>query len=128
MKTRSTTPKTIDDYIAGFPADVQAILQMVRQTISKAAHEAEETISYQIPTFKLHGKYLIYFAGYQKHIGLYPVPRGSEKFKRELAAYGGGKGTLRLPLDQPIPYGLITRIVKFRIRDNQERAKRRRSN
>ena len=123
MKTNKTKPKNIDDYIAGFPDEVQMILEKVRTTIKKAAPRAEETISYQIPSFNLNGSYLIYFAAYKKHIGLYPAPRGHEKFKKELSAYEGGKGTLRFPLDQPIPFGLITRIVKFRAKENLERAK-----
>ena len=123
MKTSKTTPKSIDAYIAGFPNDVQQILEKIRKTIRKAAPGAEETISYLIPTFTLKGKYLVYFAAYKKHIGLYPAPRGSEKFKKELSRYEGGKGTVRFPLDKPIPLALITRIVKFRIKQNLEREK-----
>jgi uncharacterized protein YdhG (YjbR/CyaY superfamily) len=92
-------------------------------TIRKAEPDAEETISYQIPTFTLKGKYLVYFAAYKKHIGLYPAPRGNEKFKKELSDYEGGKGTVRFPLDKPIPFGLIKRIVKFRVKENLERAR-----
>jgi uncharacterized protein YdhG (YjbR/CyaY superfamily) len=123
MRTDSTTPTTIDNYIAGFPKDVQEILEKIRLTIRKAAPDAEETISYQIPTFTLKGKYLVYFAAYKKHIGLYPAPRGSEKFKQELSGYEGGKGTIRFPFDKPIPFDLISRIVKFRVKENLERAK-----
>ena len=111
------------EYIAGFPPEVQKILKKIRLTIRKAAPGAEEKISYGIPTFTLKGQYLIYFAGYQKHVSLYPAPRGAEKFKKELAGYAGGKGTVRFPLDQPIPFDLITKIVKFRIKENLERAK-----
>jgi uncharacterized protein YdhG (YjbR/CyaY superfamily) len=110
----SSSPKDIDDYIAGFPADVQKTLRKIRATIHKAAPKAEEAIKYQIPTFVLNGN-LIHFAAYKNHIGLYPAPRGAAEFKDELAAYEGGKGTLRFPLDEPIPYGLISRIVKFRV-------------
>ncbi|HZQ10589.1 MAG TPA: DUF1801 domain-containing protein [Anaerolineae bacterium] len=123
MKSSQSSPKTIDEYIAGFPSDVQDILQKVRLTIRQAAPDAEETISYKIPTFTLNGKYLIYFAAYKKHIALYPAPTGIEKFKQALTAYGGGKGTLKFPLDKPIPYSLITRIVKFRAKENLGRAK-----
>ena len=123
MKTSKTAPKDIGAYIAGFPTDVQQILEKIRKTIRKAAPEAEETISYLIPTFNLKGTYLIYFAAYKKHIGLYPAPRGNERFKKELSRYEGGKGTVRFPLDQPIPLALITRIVKFRIKQNLEREK-----
>lgn len=120
MKKKRTPPRNIDAYIAGFPDDMQSILKKIRLTIRKAAPEAEEKISYQIPSFTLHGG-LIYFAAFKKHIGLYPAPRGAEKFKKELAAYEGGKGTVRFPLDKPIPYGLITRIVKFRANENLAR-------
>ena len=123
MKTNQTPAKDIDEYIAGFPGDVQEILEKIRMTIRTAAPEAEETISYRIPTFTQKGKYLIYFAAYKKHIGLYPAPRGSEKLKKELSGYEGGKGTVRFPLDKPIPFGLIKRIVKFRVKENLERAK-----
>ncbi len=123
MRINKSVPRNIDAYIAGFPNDVQEILEKIRQTIRKAAPDAEETISYLIPTFTLKGKYLVYFAAYKKHIGLYPAPRGSEKFKKELSRYEGGKGTVRFPLDKPIPLALITRIVKFRIKQNLEREK-----
>ena len=122
MRANQTTPKNIDEYIAGFPNNVQEILERIRMTIRKAAPGAEETISYQIPTFTLKGKYLIYFAAYKKHIGLYPAPRGVQKFEKELSAYEGGKGTVRFPFDKPIPFGLIGRIVKFRVKKNLERA------
>lgn len=107
--------KDIDEYIAGFPVHVQDILQKIRTTIKKAAPDADEAIAYQIPTFKIGGKNLIHFAAFAKHIGLYPAPRGVEEFKAELAVFGGGKGTVQFPLDRPVPYDLITRIVKFRI-------------
>ena len=123
MRGTKTAPKDIDEYIAGFPDDVQKRLERIRITIKKAAPDSEETISYQIPTFTLKGKYLVYFAAYRKHIALYPAPRGNEKFKKELSSYEGGKGTVRFPLDKPIPFGLIARIVKFRIKENLERAK-----
>lgn len=111
-----TTPKSIDQYIAGFPKDVQAILKKVRTTIRKAAPGAEESISYGIPTFKLNGRPLIYFAGHKSHIGLYPMTADiKKKFKKELSGYEGGKGTLKFPLDEPIQYALISRLVKFRV-------------
>jgi uncharacterized protein YdhG (YjbR/CyaY superfamily) len=122
MRTNQTAPKDIDGYIATFPNDVQEILEKIRMTIRKAAPDAEEIISYQIPSFTLKGKYLIYFAAYKKHIGLYPAPRGIEKFKKELSLYGSGKGTLKFPLDKPIPFNLISRIVKFRAKENLETA------
>ena len=109
------TAANIDEYIQGFPDDVQKILQKIRKTIQKAAPGATEAISYQIPTFKLDGKNLIHFAGFKNHIGVYPAPREADEFKEELAAYKGGKGTVQFPLDQPIPYDLIRRIVKFKL-------------
>ncbi|TMC52471.1 MAG: hypothetical protein E6J26_09185 [Chloroflexi bacterium] len=124
MKTNQTAPQTIDEYIAGFPPDVQAILQRIRQTIQKAAPGAQETIKYQMPTFMLNGN-LVYFAAFKNHIGFYPVPTGIEKFKRELAPYKQSKGSVQFPLDRPIPYGLIRRIVKFRVKENLARAKAR---
>ena len=123
MKSKSRIAKNIDEYIAAFPGEVQEILEQIRVTIKRAAPGVEEKISYQIPTFTLKGDYLIYFAAYKKHVGLYPAPRGSEEFRKELSAYEGGKGTVRFPLDRPIPFGLIRRIVKFRIKQNLERAR-----
>ena len=117
MKTKRTAAKNIDEYIAGFPPEVQEVLEKVRTTIKKAAPRAEESISYEIPTFKLNGKRLIYFAGFKNHISVYPAPRGAEEFKEELAAYEGGKGTVQFPLDKPIPFGLINRIVKYRAKE-----------
>jgi uncharacterized protein YdhG (YjbR/CyaY superfamily) len=114
-------PKDIDTYIVGFPSDVQTILQRIRQTIHEAAPEAQETISYQMPTFTLHGN-LVHFAAFKHHIGFYPVPSGIEAFKDELAAYKQGKGSVQFPLDQPIPYDLIRRIVVFRVQENLAKA------
>lgn len=121
MKTEKTSPRTIDEYIAGFPKDIQAILQKIRMTIRKAAPDAEEAIKYQIPTFTLKGN-LVHFGAYKNHIGFYPAPRALEEFKKELSAYEGSKGTVRFPFDKPIPHALISRIVKFRVRKNLERA------
>src|SRR5687767_8489036 len=118
MKTKRVAPQSIDAYIAGFPPKVQALLKQLRTTILRVAPGAEETISYQIPAFRLAGKVLIYFAAFRKHIGLYPAPRGAAELKDELAAYAGGKGTVQFPLDQPLPLGLVRRIVKFRARQN----------
>ena len=121
MRTNPTATQNIDEYIGGFPNDVQEILEKIRMTIRKAAPEARERISYQIPTFTLNGN-LVHFAAYKKHIGFYPAPRGIEKFKKELSVYEGGKGTVRFPLDKPIPFDLISRIVKFRVKENLKRA------
>lgn len=121
MKSDQSGYQSIDEYIASFPDDVQAILQQIRTTIQQAAPGAEETISYQMPTFKLHGN-LIHFAGYKQHIGLYPTPSGIEQFKEELANYKGAKGSVQFPLDQPMPLDLIRRITEFRIEENQAKA------
>ncbi len=125
MNTDRTVPKTIDEYIARCPPDVQKILEKIRLTIRKAAPDAEETISYKMPTFTLKGN-LVYFAVFKNHIGFYPIPTGIEKFKQELSVYKQGKGSVQFPLDKPIPYGLISKIVKFRVKENLARAKAKR--
>ena len=112
---------SIDEYIAGFPEEVQNKLTAVREVIRAAAPDAEERISYQIPTFTLKGN-LVHFAGYKNHIGFYPTSSGIEQFKNELSAYKGGKGTVRFPHDQPLPLDLISKIVAFRVKENLERA------
>jgi uncharacterized protein YdhG (YjbR/CyaY superfamily) len=122
MRTNQTVPKTIDEYIAGFPDEMQEILQKIRMAIRKTAPEAEEKISYQMPTFILKGDYLIYFAGYKKHVGFYPAPIADAEFKEELSAYASGKGTVKFPLDKPIPFDLIRKMVKFRVKKVLERA------
>ena len=115
---------TINEYIAGFPRETQKVLKQIRSTIKKAVPAAAvEVISYGIPSFKLNGKGLIYYAAFKKHIGLYPAPKSHEAFKKELAAYKGGKGTVQFPLDQPMPLTLITRIVKFKVKENLQRTK-----
>ncbi len=124
MQTGKSEPRTIDEYIALYPRDVQAILKKVRQTIKKAAPGAEETLKYRMPTFMLNGN-LVYFAGFKSHIGFYPIPTGIEAFKKDLAPYKQGRGSVQFPLDKPIPYGLITRIVKFRVKENLAKAKAR---
>jgi len=115
------SPKTIDEYISVFPKDTQEILKKIRATIQKAAPGAEETINYQMPTFTLKGN-LVHFAAFKNHIGFYPTPTGIEKFKKELSTYKGAKGSVQFPLDQPIPYSLIGKIVTFRVKENLERA------
>ena len=125
MQILQTAPTKIDEYIADFPRDVQEILEKIRVTIRIAAPDAEETIKYRMPTFTLKGN-LVYFAAFKKHIGFYPVPTGIEAFKNELSAYEGGKGSVKFPLDRPIPFDLISRIVKFRVKENLERAKMKR--
>lgn len=120
--------KNIDEYIAGFARDIQSSLEQVRATIHKAAPGAEERISYGIPAFRLDGKYLIYFAAHKKHIGLYPVPTGVVAFEKDFSRYHtSGKGTIRFPLDKPMPLRLIARIVKYRIGKNPENTARTKS-
>ncbi len=122
MPPTPSEPQTIDEYIAGFPPDVQVILQQVRATIREAAPGAEETIKYRMPTFLLDGN-LVYFAAFKNHIGFYPIPTGIEKFKKELSAYKTAKGSVQFPLDKPMPLALIRKIVKFRVKENLEKAK-----
>lgn len=118
--TSRSRPDTISEYITLFPSDVQEILEKIRSTISSAAPEAQETISYQIPAFTLNGT-LVYFAAFKKHIGFYPLVTGDARLEKAVSKYAGEKGNLRFPLDQPIPYRLIARIVKFRVRQNKAR-------
>ena len=121
MDKDQAIPRTIDEYIAGFPPDIQAILEKIRTTIRKAAPHAEEAISYRMPTFKLYGN-LVHFAAFKSHIGFYPVPTGLAAFKQDLSGYKTSKGAVQFPLDKPIPYGLIRKIVKFRVKENLEQA------
>lgn len=115
--------KTMDAYIASFPKDVQGILEKIRQTIREVAPEAVETISYQISTFKLNGKHLVYFAAWKDHIGFYATPSGNEAFKNELSQYKVSKGSIRFSLEKPIPMGLVKKIVRFRVKDIQVKKK-----
>ena len=124
MKTDQATPKNIDEYIAGFPQEVQETLEKMRVTIRKAAPNAEEAIKYRMPTFVLKGN-LVHFAAFKKHMGFYPTPTGIEKFKDELSVYEGAKGSVRFPLEEPVPFGLISKIVKLRVKENLEKAEAR---
>ena len=117
---------TMDAYIASFPKEVQAILEEIRQTIRKAAPGAIEAISYQIPTFKLNGSNIVHFAAWKDHIGFYATPSGNAAFKKELARYKVAKGSIQFPLDEPIPYDLVTKIVKFRVKETQVKKKTKR--
>ncbi len=112
-----TAPKNIDEYILGFPPEIQRILEEIRATIRAAAPQATEAISYQMPTFKLNGN-LVHFAAFKNHIGFYPVPSGIEAFKEELSQFKGAKGSVQFPLTKPMPLDLISRIVKFRVNEN----------
>jgi len=117
MDSNKAKPTTIDEYIAQCPEDVQQILQKVRAVIHEAAPDAVEKISYQMPSFYLKGS-LVWFAAFKNHIGFYPAPTGIEAFAEEIAPYKHAKGTIQFPLDQPIPYDLIRRIVEFRVAEN----------
>lgn len=119
--TKRIAAKTVDDYIKAFPTDVQARLQKIRKTIKATAPKADELISYGIAGYKYKGM-LIYFAGFKNHVSVYPAPRTVEPFKKELAGYGGGKGTVQFPNDEPIPFDLVKRIVQYRLKENEERS------
>jgi uncharacterized protein YdhG (YjbR/CyaY superfamily) len=121
-------PEDIDDYIAGFSPEVQAILQEIRSIIQKAVPDAEEKISYQIPAFTLGGKVFIFFAAFKKHIGLYPPVKGDAKLEKEVARYAGEKGNLQFPLSEPMPYALISRIAKFKAREHTVSPKPKKAN
>jgi uncharacterized protein YdhG (YjbR/CyaY superfamily) len=120
MDSKHVVYKSIDDYISGFPVEVQYLLQQVRLKIKELAPRAEEAISYGIPTFKLNGN-LVHFAAFKNHIGLYPTPSGLEEFEKELSPYKQGKGSVQFPLDKPLPLDLIGKIVAYRVRKNTEK-------
>ncbi|WP_428228534.1 iron chaperone [Flavobacterium sp.] len=121
METKK--PENIDEYIGTFPNNVQEILEKVRTTIQKAAPDAKEKISYSMPAFDQNG-IVVYFAAFKNHIGLYALPSGHEAFKEELCRYKSGKGSVQFPFDQTMPYDLITKIVKFRVKENLDKAKK----
>jgi uncharacterized protein YdhG (YjbR/CyaY superfamily) len=118
-----SSPKTIDEYISGFPRDVQDNLEQVRAAVQKAAPQAKETISYKMPTINLDGRYLVYFSACKSHIGFYPAPIGNPEFAEDVAKYGAGKGPLKFPYDKPIPLDLISRVVAHRVNENLAAAK-----
>lgn len=122
MKTDSAIAPDVDAYIAGFPKPTQTLLKKIRAVIRKAAPEAEEGIGYQMPAYKFHGP-LVYFAGYDHHIGLYPGAAGIANFKKEVASYKTAKGSVQFPLDKPLPVDLVARIVAFRVKENGVKAK-----
>jgi uncharacterized protein YdhG (YjbR/CyaY superfamily) len=117
MENKKTGFTSMNEYIGTFPEDIQKILQELRATIKAAAPDAEEKISYQMPTFALKGN-LVHFAAFKNHIGLYPTPSGTQAFKRELSIYQGAKGSIKFPIDKPLPLKLISKIVKFRVAEN----------
>jgi uncharacterized protein YdhG (YjbR/CyaY superfamily) len=124
MKSKKVRFNSVDEYIASFPEDVQKILKELRGTIKAAAPEAGEKISYNMPTFTLNETYLVYFAGWKNHIAFYAAPRENPEFKEDLSAYETGQGTLQFPYDKPIPYELITKIVKFRVAEVLKRTEK----
>jgi len=113
--------KSVDEYISTFPKEIQSLLEKVRSTILKKAPEAIESISYGMPAYKTNGKPLVYFAGYKNHIGFYATPTGHIEFANELSNYKQGKGSVQFPIDQPIPYDLIERILEFRVKENEQK-------
>jgi len=121
MKMPVSKANNVDSYIAGFPEATQYLLDELRATIKKAAPDAEEVISYSMPAFKYHGM-LVFFAGYKNHIGFYPGAGGIEAFKKEISVYKNAKGSVQFPLDKKLPLQLVTRIVKFRVKQNLEKA------
>jgi uncharacterized protein YdhG (YjbR/CyaY superfamily) len=119
-----TKPKDFDEYVSGFPKEIQQFLEQVRVTIKKAAPQAVEVISYGMPAFKMNGM-LVWFAAYSKHIGFYPGASGIEAFKKELSNYKGAKGSVQFPFDEPLPLDLVTKIVKYKVNENLQRIKER---
>lgn len=123
MTVDKTNTKDIDKFIAGFPMNIQKLLVQLRTTIKKAAPNAEEGIGYGMPAYKTNGKPLVYFSAFKNHIGFYPTPSGIEAFKKELLTYEGAKGSIKFSMDQPLPLALITKIVKFRVKENLQKRK-----
>lgn len=121
MEGNKNTPESIDEYIANFPFELQEKLKMLREVIREAAPEAKEKISYQMPTFVFHGN-LVHFAVFKNHIGFYPAPSGIDAFRQELSEYKGSKGAIQFPLEKPLPYPLISEIVKYRVNENIKKA------
>lgn len=120
MKTKPVT--TADEYIAAFPEEVQQLLHQMRKSIKKSAPKAEESVSYGMPAYKYLGRPLVYFAGFKKHIGFYATPNGHAQFKKELAIYKQGKGSVQFPIEKPLPLALVSRIVQFRVQENETKA------
>lgn len=121
IPTTRAKPKNVDEYISSFSPEVQAVLEKIRLTIRNAAPNAQEAISYGMPTFRLNGT-LVYFAAFKKHIGFFPPVKGDARLKKAISTYAGEKGNLQFPLDQPIPYGLIERIVRLKVKQNLSKA------
>ena len=117
-------PRSVDEYILGFPEETQLYLEQIRGAIKKAAPDAQEVISYGIPAFMMNKTYLVYFAGYKKHVSIYPVPKGDETFQKEISPFRAGKGTLQFTLEKKLPMRLITKVVKYSLQANKERSKK----
>ena len=124
LKFMNTDYKSVDEYIKTFPENIQLLLEKVRTTITENAPEAAESIAYGMPSYKTNGKPLVYFAAFNKHIGFYATPRGHIEFSNELSKYKQGKGSVQFPLDRPIPFDLIGRIVEFRVKENISKIKK----
>ena len=122
MKKNTAPVNTVEDYLSSFPSTVKTLLEKVRKTITTAAPDAEEVLSYHMPAYKYYGM-LVYFAAHKNHIGFYPFTSAVEAFKKELSAYEGAKGSVKFPIGKPLPLSLITKIVKFRVKENLEKAK-----
>lgn len=122
MRSKKAGFNSIDEYIETFPREIQKLLKEIRKTIKTVAPKSEETISYQMPAFKLDGQYIAHFAAWKKHIGMYPIPAGDKAFQKEILPYKGDKSSLQFPLDKPLPLKLIGKMVKFRIAENLEKA------
>ena len=118
--TSGSSPKTVDEYIAGFPKSVQKILKEVRATVRAAAPDAEERIAYQMPTYTM-GKNLAHFAAFKNHIGFYPTPNGISSFEKQLSKYKRAKGSVQFPIDEPMPLALIKRIVEYRVKEQKKK-------
>ena len=127
MEKAKVVPETVDQYIAAFPADVKKRMQQLRKTIKAAAPKADEVISYQMPGYKYHGV-LVYFAAYKNHIGFYPGAGGILEFYKKLSSFKSAKGSVQFPNDRPIPYDVISKIVKFRVKQNEEKLSLKKSN
>jgi uncharacterized protein YdhG (YjbR/CyaY superfamily) len=115
--------KTIDEFIASFPKNVRIVLEELRRVIRESAPGVEETLSYGIPTFDLNGRHLVHFSAYKSHVGFYPTSSGIEAFKKELSRFKTSKGTVQFPLDKPIPFDLVRKIVKFRVKETESKKK-----
>ena len=122
MKATSTKFTTVDEYLSALPVNTKSILKEFRKTIKQAAPQAEELISYNMPAFTLHGR-LVYYAAHKNHIGFYPVSSAIKAFQKELSGYKTSKGAIQFPIGRPIPFGLVTKIVKFRVKENLEKVK-----